>query len=127
MKSNLIPGYEFEYTLDGVLASEYDEQLHKKYKINRPYILQHIEELVSLPDACIPLLMTHHEKVHERFMRDLDVDGKGTLGLYQWVNLFGKMYEYDIEDIYEDDVRMALDLIKKYPEHKDLVELIDEE
>ena len=60
-------------------------------------------------------------------MRDLDVDGKGTLGLYQWVNLFGKMYEYDIEDIYEDDVRMALDLIKKYPEHKDLVKLIDEE
>lgn len=56
MKSNLIPGYEFEYTLDGVLASEYDEQLHKKYKINRPYILQHIEELVSLPDACIPYL-----------------------------------------------------------------------
>ncbi|MDD5959648.1 MAG: hypothetical protein PUC09_03270 [Methanobrevibacter wolinii] len=61
-------------------------------------------------------------------MNDLDVDGKGTLGLYQWVNLFGKIYDsYDVEKIYEDDVRMALDLVKKYPEHKDLVELIDEE
>lgn len=123
MESELIPGYDFEYTLDGVLKPEYDEQLHKKYRVNGSYILNHENELLNLPDACIPLLGYNRKKRDERFMRDLDVDGNGTLGLYQWVNLFGKMYEYNIEDILEDDIRMALDLVKKYPEHKDLVKL----
>ena len=84
-----------------------------------------MEELVSLPDACIPLLMARYDEVKERFSKDLGINGK--LGLYQWVNLFGKMYEYDIENIYGDDVPMALDFVKKYPEHKDLVKLIDGE
>lgn len=128
MESELIPGYDFEYTLDGVLAPEYDEQLHKKYKIDRGYLHKHEDELLNLGDVCIAFTPVISKKIRGRFMRDLDVDGNGTLGLYQWVNLFGKMYDsYDIEKIYEDDVRMALDLVKKYPEHKDLVKLIDED
>lgn len=128
MKSKLIPGYEFEYTLDGVLAPEYDEQLHKKYYIDYAYLYHHEEELLNLPDACVAFVMFPSQKKGERFMNDLDVDGKGTLGIYQWVNLFGKMYDdKDTEKFKEDNIRMALDLVKKYPEHKDLVELIDEE
>ena len=70
--------------------------------------------------------MCPYDEVKERFNKDLDVDGK--LGIYQWYNLFRKIYGvYDTKDYLEDDVRMALDLVKKYPEHKDLVKLIDGE
>lgn len=127
MKSKLIPGYEFEYTLDGVLAPEYDEQLHKKYYINYAYLYHHEEELLNLPDACVAFVMFPSKKtwkIYEWFR----CWWKRNIRLYQWVNLFGKIYDsYDVEKIYEDDVSMALDLVKKYPEHKDLVELIDDE
>ena len=126
MKSKLIPGYDFEYTLDGVLAPEYDEYLHKKYTYDGLYKEKHIKELVSLRDVCVTTIMCPYDEVKERFNKDLDVDGK--LGIYQWYNLFRKIYVvYDTKDYLEDDVRMALDLVKKYPEHKDLVKLIDGE
>lgn len=127
MKSELVPGYEFNHTFDGVIFNEYDEFLHKKYKVNRAYIHNHIEELIQLPDVYIaipPTSVFHKEFIHKRFMDDLDV-GDGKLGLYQWCNLFFKIHACPWEYTKEHYCRMLLDLVKKYPEHSEIIQLIE--
>ncbi|ADC45907.1 hypothetical protein mru_0055 [Methanobrevibacter ruminantium M1] len=53
MKSELVPGYDFEYTYDGVLLIEYDTYHYKNYEINRVYLEDHIEKLIKLPDVYV--------------------------------------------------------------------------
>ncbi|WP_048812326.1 hypothetical protein [Methanobrevibacter ruminantium] len=61
--------------------------------------------------------------ISTRYELDLNLsDGK--LGLYQWCNLFGKIHRgQNYEDIKEDNCRMLLDLVRKYPEHSDIIYL----
>ena len=42
-------------------------------------------------------------------------------GIYEWEYRFSRDYHRTIDDMIEDDIRLALDIVKKYPEHKDLV------
>ena len=123
MKSELVPGWDFEYTLDGVLEYEYSNYSYENYVINRMYLENHIEELIKLPDVCIYLPATVGKAgkvLHERFNKDIDV-GDGKLGLYQWYNLFSKFRGGTYEDTKEDYCRMLLDLVEKYPEHSDII------
>ena len=128
MKSELVPGYDFEHTYDSVLLIEYDKYYHNNYEINRSYLENHIEELIKLPDVYVDLPGTvgnAKKFISERYNVDLNVsDGK--LGLYQWCNLFGKIHRgQNYEDTEEDYCRILLDLIEKYPEHSDIITLKD--
>lgn len=129
MESELVPGYDFEHTYDGVLLIEYDKYYHKNYEINRGYLENHIEELIKLPDAYVHLPGTVGKAkkfISERYELDLDV-ANGKLGLYQWYNLFGKFHRgQNYEDTKEDYCRMFLDLVDKYPEHSDIINLKEE-
>lgn len=125
MKSKLVPGYDFNYTFDSVLQSEYENYFYKHYEINRIYIENHIEELIRLPDVFVHLPGTVGKAkkfISERYELDLDVSN-GKLGLYQWFNLFGKLHRgQNYEDTKEDYCRIFLDLVKKYPEHSDIIQ-----
>lgn len=126
MESELVPGYNFEYTYDNVLCCEYDRYYHDNYDINRGYLEDHIEELVKLPDVFVHLPGTVGKAkkfIIERY--DSDLEGSdGKLGLYQWHNLFSKLHRgQNYEDTKEDYCRMLLDLVKKYPEHSDIIQL----
>ncbi|WP_406532503.1 hypothetical protein [Methanobrevibacter sp.] len=125
MKSELVPGYEFEFTLDNVLKDEYSKYFHANYSINSSYIRSHLEELLKLRNVLIPtiaLTFAQKETRKRRHMDDLNVDGK--LGLYQWYNLFSKLHRgQNYEDTKEDHCRMLLDLVKKYPEHSEIIQL----
>ena len=38
-----------------------------------------------------------------------------------WMELFARDISRDIPGKQNDDIRLALDIVKKYPEHKDLI------
>lgn len=118
----------FEHTLEDVLSLEYDEYLQDKYKINRAYIHENIDQLIQLRDVLIPSMTTIGKPkriIQKRFRNDLDI-GEGKLGIYQWFNLFNKIHDWrDIKDMIEDETRMLLDLVKKYPEHSEIIQLIE--
>lgn len=126
MKSELVPGHDFEHTYDDVLMSEYDRYYYANYEIDRGYLEKHIEELIRLPDVFVHLPGTvgkAKKLISVRYNLDLDV-GDGKLGLYQWHNLFSKLHRgQNYEDTKEDYCRMLLDLVKKYPEHSEIIQL----
>lgn len=125
MNSELVPGYKFEYTLDNVLKSNYSRYFYESYSINTSYIRLHLEELLNLRDVLIPTVaLTSVQKKMRKKRYESDLDVNGELGLYQWYNLFSKIHRgQDYEDTEEDYCRMLLDLVKKYPEHSQIIQL----
>lgn len=128
MKSKLYPGINFEFTLDDVLFEEYDEYLYKKYCINIDYLVDHVAELSVLRDVVIPsnmiALSEVRDVVADRVAKDFNAKKLGIFpksGIYEWEYRFSRDFPRDIDEMMEDDIRLALDIVKKYPEHKNLV------
>ena len=129
MKSEMFTGIEFEYTLDGVLFEKYEKSLVGKYYVNLDYLMDHLEELIQLRDVVIPHRMIPLSEIRaamgERTVEDWE--GKRKLkqkkehGIYMWMELFARDISRDIPGKQNDDIRLALDIVKKYPEHKDLI------
>lgn len=126
MESELIPGYDFEYTLDGVVFKRYDKFLKNKYEINYEYIENNVHELLELRDVVVPNFFLRgwdtENLFSKRYHEDVAVEG-GQWGIYQWDNIFGHLYDRNPDLNREDEIRMALDIAKKYPEHSDIVQL----
>ncbi len=128
MKSELYPGINFEHTLDGVLFVEYDQFLCDDYYVNIPYLLENLDILISLRDVVIPNnfipLKEIRSAVGKRTAEDFKAKKFGLFpksGIYEWEHRFSRDYPRSIDEMREDDIRLALDIVKKYPEHKDLV------
>ena len=128
MKSELYPGINFEHTLDDVLFVEYDQFLSEYYYVNIPYLLENLDILITLRDVVIPNnfipLKEIRSAVGKRAAEDFNAKKFGIFpmsGIYEWEYRFSRDYHRTIDDMIEDDIRLALDIVKKYPEHKDLV------
>lgn len=128
MKSELYPGINFEHTLDDVLFVEYDQFLSEDYYVNIPYLLENLDILITLRDVVIPNnfipLKEIRSAVGKRAAEDFNAKKFGIFpmsGIYEWEYRFSRDYHRTIDDMIEDDIRLALDIVKKYPEHKDLV------
>ena len=128
MKSELYPGISFEHTLDDVLFVEYDQFLSEDYYVNIPYLLENLDILITLRDVVIPNnfipLKEIRSAVGKRAAEDFNAKKFGIFpmsGIYEWEYRFSRDYHRTIDDMIEDDIRLALDIVKKYPEHKDLV------
>ena len=128
MKSELYPGINFEHTLDDVLFVEYDQIFSEDYYVNIPYLLENLDILITLRDVVIPNnfipLKEIRSAVGKRAAEDFNAKKFGIFpmsGIYEWEYRFSRDYHRTIDDMIEDDIRLALDIVKKYPEHKDLV------
>lgn len=128
MKSELYPGINFEHTLDDVLFVEYDQFLSEDYYVNIPYLLENLDILITLRDVVIHNnfipLKEIRSAVGKRAAEDFNAKKFGIFpmsGIYEWEYRFSRDYHRTIDDMIEDDIRLALDIVKKYPEHKDLV------
>ena len=128
MKSELYPGINFEHTLDDVLFVEYDQFLSEDYYVNIPYLLENLDILITLRDVVIPNnfipLKEIRSAVGKRAAEDFNAKKFGIFpmsGIYEWEYRRSRDYHRTIDDMIEDDIRLALDIVKKYPEHKDLV------
>jgi len=51
----------------------------------------------------------------------MGLDDTRPSGIYEWEYRFSRDYPRTIDEMREDDIRLALDIVKKYPEHKNLV------
>jgi|GEM_PF-5882385 len=135
MKSEMFTGIEFEHTLDGILFEKYEDSLVGQYFVNLDYLVDHLDELIQLRDVVIPHQMIPLPEVRaamgERTVEDWEGKRKFNLkkehGIYMWMELFDRDISRSIPEMQEDDIRLALDIVKKYPEHKDLVIKRDEE
>lgn len=134
MKSKLYPGINFEHTLDGVLCEEYDQFLSDKYYVNIPYLIDNLDILIKLRDVVIPNNLIPLKKIRsavgERTAEDYYAKKYGIIpksGIYEWEYRFSRDFQRTIDEMREDDVRLALDIVKKYPEHKNLVIKREEE
>ena len=129
MQSDFFPGIEFEHTLDGILLKNYDEFLSEEYYVDSEYLIENIDSLIKLRDVVIP-----HNLVRGREIQDAvgdrtaeDYTGhrklnlKKVYGIYWWEDLFCKEVHRSIDEMREDDSRLALNIVKKYPEHKNLL------
>ena len=131
----MFTGIEFEHTLDGVLFEKYEQSLVGQYFVNLDYLVDHLNELIQLRDVVIPHQMIPlpeiRSSVEERTFEDWEGKRKINLkkehGIYMWMELFDRDVSRDIRGRQEDDIRLALDIVKKYPEHKNLVIKRDEE
>jgi hypothetical protein len=88
----------------------------------------HFEELLQLRDVVIPHRLfcspEIRKAVSDRIMEDWEGTPKGNLiehGIYMWMALFVRGMPRTLDEKDEDDLRLALDIVKKYPEHKELV------
>lgn len=134
MKSKLYPGINFEYTLDDVLSVEYDKFLSEEYYVNLPYLIDNLDILIKLRDVVIPNNLIPLKKIRsavgKRTAEDFNAKKFGIIpksGIYEWEYRFSRDFPRTIDEMCEDDIRLALDIVKKYPEHKDLVIKRDEE
>ena len=129
MKSEMFTGIEFEHTLDGVLFEKYEDSLVGQYFVDLDYLVDHLDELIQLRDVVIPHQMIPLPEVRaamgERTVEDWEGKRKLNLkkehGIYIWMELFDREISRSIPEMQEDDIRLALDIAKKYPEHKDIV------
>lgn len=125
----MFTGIEFEYTLDGVLFEKYEKSLVGKYYVNLDYLMDHLEELIQLRDVVIPHQMIRLSEINSAMSKRIfeDWEGKRKLtlkkehGIYMWMELFDRDVSRTISEMQEDDIRLALDIVKKYPEHEDLI------
>ncbi len=125
----MFTGIEFEYTLDGVLFEKYEKSLVGKYFVNLDYLMDHLEELIQLRDVVIPHQMIRLSEINAAMSKRIFEDWEGKRkfnlkkehGIYMWMELFDRDVSRTISEMQEDDIRLALDIVKKYPEHKDLI------
>lgn len=129
MKSDFFPGIEFEHTLDGILFEKYDQFLSEKYCVDGDYLIENLDELIKLRDVVIPHNLVRGSRILEEvgnrtaedFAGQRKLNLKKVYGIYWWDDLFCKEVPRTIEEMCEDDIRLALDIVKKYPEHKGLI------
>ena len=122
MKSEFFTGIEFEHTLDGVLFEKYDQPVLGKYLINIDYLDEHLDELIKLRDVVIPHRMFPSAEIRsavaDRTIEDCAGSRKLNLkkehGIYMWMELFVRDVSRTIDERCEDDIRLALDIVKKY-------------
>lgn len=116
----------FEYTLEDVLTRRYDTVYSNKYYVNYGYMVDHVEELILLKDVVIPCSIPPLPKVRELISKRMEEDWE-TYGIYRWEEMYSKEVPRSIDEMREDDVRLALDIAKKYPEYSDIICLRDVE
>lgn len=125
----MFPGIEFEHTLDGVLLKSYDHFYSDEYYVDSDYLIENLNTLIKLRDVVIPHTVVRGpgilEAVGDRTVEDYTGHRKWNLtkeyGIYYWEDLFCKEIPRTIDEMIEDDIRLAFDIVKKYPEHKNLI------
>ena len=113
---------KYEYTLDDVLSEHYETHV-EGVSWNWGYVWDHIEELIKLPDVVVPglWLPTLREYFARRLSEEEDAaEAGGKFGVYIWYYLFDHQ-DRSLEDRQEDDVRLALYIAEKYPEHSGII------
>ena len=113
---------KYEYTLDDVLSEHYETHV-EGVSWSLVYVRDHIEELIKLPDVVVPglWLPTLSEYFARRLSEEEDAaEAGGKFGVYIWYYLFDHQ-DRSFEDRHEDDVRLALYIAEKYPEHSGII------
>ena len=114
---------KYEYTLDDVLSEHYETDIEEGILVNMVYVRDHIEELIKLPDVVVPglWLPTLRKYFARRLSEEEDAaNAGGKFGVYIWYYLFDHQ-DRSLEDRQEDDVRLALYIAEKYPEHSGII------
>ncbi len=114
---------KYEYTLDDVLSEHYETHIEEGVLLNLDYVWDHIEELIKLPDVVVPCLWlpTLRKYFARRLSEEEDAaNAGGKFGVYIWYYLFDHQ-DRSLEDRQEDDVRLALYIAEKYPEHSGII------
>ena len=114
---------KYEYTLDDVLSEHYETDIEEGILVNIVYVRDHIEELIKLPDVVVPglWLPTLRKYFARRLQEEEDAaNAGGKFGVYIWYYLFDHQ-DRSLEDRQEDDVRLALYIAEKYPEHSGII------
>ena len=114
---------KYEYTLDDVLSEHYETDIEEGILVNMVYVRDHIEELIKLPDVVVPglWLSTLRKYFARRLSEEEDAaNAGGKFGVYIWYYLFDHQ-DRSLEDRQEDDVRLALYIAEKYPEHSGII------
>ena len=114
---------KYEYTLDDVLSEHYETDIEEGILVNMVYVRDHIEELIKLPDVVVPYLW--FPSLRKYFARRLSEEEEaakagGKFGVYIWYSLFDHQ-DRSFEDTKGDDVRLALYIAEKYPEHSGII------
>ena len=114
---------KYEYTLDDVLSEHYETDIEEGVFVNMDYVWDHIEELIKLPDVVVPYLW--FPSLRKYFARRLSEEEEaakagGKCGVYIWYSLFDHQ-DRSFEDTKGDDVRLALYIAEKYPEHSEII------
>ena len=114
---------KYEYTLDDVLSEHYETVIVEGVFVNMDYVWDHIEELIKLPDVVVPYLW--FPSLRKYFARRLSEEEEaakagGKFGVYIWYSLFDHQ-DRSFEDTKGDDVRLALYIAEKYPEHSEII------
>ena len=110
----------FEYTLEDVLTRRYDILYSNNYYVNWDYITNNINELIILKDVVIPSFHITDAKLRKLIALRRAEDWE-TYGVYRWEEMYSRDLPRTIDEMREDDVRLALHIAKKYPEHSDIV------
>lgn len=113
---------KYKYTLDDVLSEHYETHV-EGVSWSLVYVEDHIEELIKLPDVVVPglWLPTLSEYFARRLSEEEDAaEAGGKFGVYIWYYLFDHQ-DRSFEDRHEDDVRLALYIAEKYPEHSEII------
>lgn len=114
---------KYEYTLDDVLSEHYETHIEEGVLVNLDYVWDHIEELIKLPDVVVPgLWLPSLRKYFARRLSEEEdaANAGGKFGVYIWYYLFDHQ-DRSLEDRQEDDVRLALYIAEKYPEHSGII------
>ncbi len=114
---------KYEYTLDDVLSEHYETDIEEGILVNMVYVRDHIEELIKLPDVVVPgLWLPSLRKYFARRLSEEEdaANAGGKFGVYIWYYLFDHQ-DRSLEDRQEDDVRLALYIAEKYPEHSGII------
>ena len=114
---------KYEYTLDDILSEHYETHIEEGVLVNLDYVWDHIEELIKLPDVVVPglWLSTLRKYFARRLQEEEDAaNAGGKFGVYIWYYLFDHQ-DRSLEDVHEDDVRLALYIAEKYPEHSGII------
>ena len=113
---------KYKYTLDDILSEHYETHV-EGVSWSLVYVRDHIEELIKLPDVVVPglWLPTLRKYFARRLSEEEDAaNAGGKFGVYIWYYLFDHQ-DRSLEDVHEDDVRLALYIAEKYPEHSGII------
>ena len=105
---------------EDVLTRRYDTVYSNEYYVDYGFMVDHVEELILLKDIVIPCSIPPLPKVRKLISKRMDEDWE-TYGIYRWEEMYSKEVPRSIDEMREDDVRLALDIAKKYPEYSDII------